>query len=235
MLLGKLASFKEKVARKQVDWWTNADQLSGQVLACLATQIPLASRPGWVRGSTLSGSAVADEISRLSRENAELRDHLQQPRTPVLAIRLIDATLSVRDPNNSKDFSCYAVFVINPLNDRPTAIPLDSISFSLSSGECSLSIDILTCSGSEKDGKFGNRTHLEVTGPRRASLQSDTIGCSEQVMQSLTLVGTWIFKQLGFGGSYLIRSEMTFKEVGGEPRWHLTTPVEATFVNSTVG
>lgn len=83
----KLQKFKEKVALKQVDWWKSADELSAQVLACLATQIPLASRPGWVRGSTLSPAAVADELARLSEENARLREFGNEEKI----FRVIDA------------------------------------------------------------------------------------------------------------------------------------------------
>ena len=70
----KLQKFKEKVDRKHVAYWKSAEDLSAQVLACVAAEMPLIPRPGWVRGSLLQGPAVADEIARLSEENARLRE-----------------------------------------------------------------------------------------------------------------------------------------------------------------
>lgn len=70
----KLQKFKAKVDRKHVAYWKNAEELSAQVLACVAAEMPLISRPGWVRGSLVPGPAVADEIARLSEENARLRE-----------------------------------------------------------------------------------------------------------------------------------------------------------------
>jgi len=68
-----LSSFKEKVKRKMVDFWKNQDELHAKVAISLS-KAPIAyPRPGWIRANETYGPGVMNELSRLSRENAELR------------------------------------------------------------------------------------------------------------------------------------------------------------------
>lgn len=228
MLLGKLTSFKEKVARKQVDWWATADQLSGQVLACLATQIPLASRPGWVRGSTLPGPAVADEISRLSRENAELRAQAGQPRRPMLAIRLMSVVINENGQAKAgrQPIVVYANMSINLLDGRPTSIPLDLVSFVMRSQIEEISLSIYSCSGLESEGKFGNGIMIEISGPRLATLTSNESEVSLSFLNSERLDCVMEMRQLGYQGSYHMAFNMC-PNPDGNPHWILEKSVEA--------
>lgn len=80
LALERLNAFKKKIELKQISYWHNPDSLACEIVACLATQIPLADRPGWVRGDTVptqnSASRIAelnDEINRLEEENSRLK------------------------------------------------------------------------------------------------------------------------------------------------------------------
>jgi len=71
-----LAAFKEKVKRKMVVFWKNGDQLHGQVAIALSKAFTAYPRVGWVRAGEDVGPGVTNELSRLSKENAELRQVL---------------------------------------------------------------------------------------------------------------------------------------------------------------
>lgn len=69
----RLNAFKAKVKNRMVSFWTNADQLNTKVLTALSKQFVLTPRPGWARVSDVPSSQVLAELSRLSKENADLR------------------------------------------------------------------------------------------------------------------------------------------------------------------
>jgi hypothetical protein len=68
-----LASFKEKAKKKIVDFWKGSDDLHAKVAIALSKAATAYPRPGWVRATATAGPDVMNELSRLSKENAELR------------------------------------------------------------------------------------------------------------------------------------------------------------------
>lgn len=71
-----LAAFKQKVRQKMVVLWKNADELHGKVAISLSKAFAAYPRQGWVRASDDMGQNVMNELSRLSRENADLRTNI---------------------------------------------------------------------------------------------------------------------------------------------------------------
>ena len=68
--------FKEKVKHKPTGFWFNADDLHGKFSIALMKAIANNPRPGWARASEVAGPEVLTELSRLSSENAALRERL---------------------------------------------------------------------------------------------------------------------------------------------------------------
>jgi hypothetical protein len=71
-----LTSFKSKVRRKPVAFWTSADDLHSKVAVSLMKAIVANPRPGWIRSTEGVPPSVMTELSRLSSENADLRRQL---------------------------------------------------------------------------------------------------------------------------------------------------------------
>jgi Domain of unknown function (DUF4062) len=73
----KLDTFKAEFKNRMVNSWTDSKDLALQVYASLSLLITSKPRVGWVRGDEMvSSPAVTEEITRLSRENNELRSQL---------------------------------------------------------------------------------------------------------------------------------------------------------------
>lgn len=89
----KLAAFRAKVsATRLVKSWKSPAELLQQTVLSLTHAFKAHPRPGWIRGSEKIHAEVANELSRLSRENLELRN---QRREADFAI--IDALMSPVD------------------------------------------------------------------------------------------------------------------------------------------
>jgi len=73
-----LEKFKEKVKNKIVSFWKNPEDLHAKVSIALAKAVTAYPRIGWVRSSTSVTPEVTNELSRLSKENADLRIRLTQ-------------------------------------------------------------------------------------------------------------------------------------------------------------
>ena len=73
----KFLGFKAKIKSKPVDFWSSPDELRGKVAIALMKAANTNPRPGWIRASVGSGPEVLKEISRLSAENAALRERLE--------------------------------------------------------------------------------------------------------------------------------------------------------------
>jgi hypothetical protein len=73
-----LKSFKQLVEKKPVGYWTNADDLYGKSSVALVKAMSAQPRIGWIRASSAVGPEVTAEISRLSAENAALRERLTE-------------------------------------------------------------------------------------------------------------------------------------------------------------
>jgi len=76
--LTKLVSFKEKLKKKMVSFWTNADDLWGKCSIALVKAMNTHPRAGWIRADAAAGPEVTKELTRLSIENAEFRKRLEE-------------------------------------------------------------------------------------------------------------------------------------------------------------
>jgi hypothetical protein len=82
----RLRAFKEKIKNRMISFWSNADQLSAQVLTALSKEFAMTPRPGWIRAINIPGPEVLSELSRLSKENAELRARVSSESIPEFEI-----------------------------------------------------------------------------------------------------------------------------------------------------
>ena len=74
--IAALAKFKAKVKQRPVGFWRTADDLHGKVSIALMKAFNTTPRVGWSRATSVVGPEAMQELSRLSRENAELRAQL---------------------------------------------------------------------------------------------------------------------------------------------------------------
>jgi hypothetical protein len=74
----KLEAFKQKVRRKPVNFWSSKEDLHGKCSIALMKTFNTQPRPGWVRSPDTMGHEVAEELSRLSSENNNLREENAQ-------------------------------------------------------------------------------------------------------------------------------------------------------------
>lgn len=68
-----LEKFKGKVKQRPVGFWKSADDLHGKVSIALMKAFHTVPRIGWTRATATAGPEVMQELSRLSKENSELR------------------------------------------------------------------------------------------------------------------------------------------------------------------
>ncbi|MDE0852974.1 MAG: DUF4062 domain-containing protein [Nevskia sp.] len=88
----RLNQFKQKIKQKMVSWWSAKEQIHAKVSVALSKAITAYPRSGWVRSSGDVGSQVTAELSRLSQENAALREEN----------RMLTAKKIVDDTNEKK-------------------------------------------------------------------------------------------------------------------------------------
>jgi hypothetical protein len=74
----KLNMFKEKIKRKIISQWENKTDLYGKIPIALMKQFTTNPGVGWVRANQYSGPEILNEISRLSKENSELRKSIEE-------------------------------------------------------------------------------------------------------------------------------------------------------------
>jgi hypothetical protein len=91
-----LDAFKAKVKLKPVGFWTTADDLYAKFSIAMMKLIVTSPRPGWVRAVDAPGPQVISELSRLSRENAELRQQLADANTSAASAELVANTRVIR-------------------------------------------------------------------------------------------------------------------------------------------
>lgn len=94
----RLEAFRDKVRSRMVSFWRNADALNAKVLAGLTKEMARNPRPGWLRGTEAAGPEVLAELSRLSKENAELRERVKAQAAPDLAFTILMATIGKSSP-----------------------------------------------------------------------------------------------------------------------------------------
>lgn len=75
--IAALAKFKTKLKQRPVGFWKTADDLHGKVSIALMKAFNTMPRTGWTRATAVAGPEVTQELSRLSRENSELRAKLE--------------------------------------------------------------------------------------------------------------------------------------------------------------
>lgn len=77
----KLEAFRGKVLNKPVSFWKTGEELSAKCLVALTKSFAAQPRPGWIRSNEMTMSAAAmEELSRLTAENAFLRQQLDSLR-----------------------------------------------------------------------------------------------------------------------------------------------------------
>lgn len=74
----KLDLFKTKVKSKLVHFWSSKEDLHGKVSISLIKTMNTHPRVGWTRSDEAIGPEITKEISRLSTENANLRNEVEQ-------------------------------------------------------------------------------------------------------------------------------------------------------------
>jgi len=72
-LIRKLDNFKAKLRGSPWETWQNTPDLCHKAQTLLVQELSLHARPGWVRADKIIEPTVANEISRLSSENDDLR------------------------------------------------------------------------------------------------------------------------------------------------------------------
>lgn len=78
VIRAKLSDFKSKVKTRLVQFWRSKDELHGKISISLMKAFAAYPRTGWVRANEVAGPALTKELTRLSSENAELRDKLEK-------------------------------------------------------------------------------------------------------------------------------------------------------------
>ncbi len=71
-----LQDFKAVIRDKPTGFWGNAEELHAKFCVALIKAITVSPRDGWVRATSIAGPEVTAELSRLSAENARLRNEL---------------------------------------------------------------------------------------------------------------------------------------------------------------
>ncbi len=77
-IIRRLESFKTKVTSRMVGHWENEDDLYGKCCIALMKTFNTQPRDGWVRSSQTNTTEMISEITRLSRENGELRHQISE-------------------------------------------------------------------------------------------------------------------------------------------------------------
>ena len=73
--ISKLNNFIDKATKnKMCDFWENEDELAKQVAVALSKITRKTPRIGWIRANMAMSPEVSEELTKLSRENRELRE-----------------------------------------------------------------------------------------------------------------------------------------------------------------
>lgn len=72
----KLGLFKDKIKEKLVSYWNDKNDLYGKVSIALMKQFNTNPRIGWVKSIEYNSPEILNEVSRLSKENSELREKI---------------------------------------------------------------------------------------------------------------------------------------------------------------
>lgn len=84
-IIKRLEAFKAKVSSKMCSLWKNEDDLYGKCCIALMKAFQSYPREGWVKGSAAETSDMLLEITRLSKENRELRLELASRKNEIIS------------------------------------------------------------------------------------------------------------------------------------------------------
>ncbi len=76
----KVTQFKQKIKSRIVQFWTNKDDLRSKFIIALMKSISNSPREGWVKANEATSPLVTNELTRLSSENATLREEISKIR-----------------------------------------------------------------------------------------------------------------------------------------------------------
>jgi hypothetical protein len=76
-----LGLFKDKVKQRPVSFWKNTEDLYGKCSIALMKAFSAYPREGWIRASQFVDNKTTAELTRLSSENAHLREELIKSKT----------------------------------------------------------------------------------------------------------------------------------------------------------
>lgn len=109
----KLKAFRKEVETgRTVSYWSNPDELAGQVISSLSRQIGRKQRPGWIRASEFDIEKshaelleLTEKVRELEAENAHLRKITGEKREPKLKIELFQSVrFEINDPEPVPDY-----------------------------------------------------------------------------------------------------------------------------------
>ena len=96
----KLKAFIEEVKDgRNVEWWTNKEDLALKIMNSLNKKINRGKRPGWVRADGLKLEETQAELVEMSRENRRLREENERLRKNAV-IRKPDFEITINDSND---------------------------------------------------------------------------------------------------------------------------------------
>lgn len=109
----KLKAFRKEVETgRTVSYWSNPDELAGQVISSLMRQIYRKQRPGWIRASEFDIEKshaelleLTEKVRELEAENADLRKITGEKREPKLKVELFQPVrFEMADPEPVPDY-----------------------------------------------------------------------------------------------------------------------------------
>ena len=109
----KLKAFRKEVETgRTVSYWSNPDELAGQVISSLMRQIYRKQRPGWIRASEFDIEKshaelleLNEKVRELEAENADLRKITGEKREPKLKVELFQPVkFEITDPEPVPDY-----------------------------------------------------------------------------------------------------------------------------------
>lgn len=115
----KLKAFRKEVETgRTVSYWSNPDELAGQVISSLMRQIYRKQRPGWIRASEFDIEKshaelleLTEKVRELEAENADLRKITGEKREPKLKVELFQPVrFEIADPEPVPDYLRKAAY-----------------------------------------------------------------------------------------------------------------------------
>lgn len=80
----KLDNFKNKIKKKLISYWINKEDLYGKVSIAIMKQFTTNPGIGWIKANEMVGPEVLTELSRLSKENSNLREEISKLSTQIV-------------------------------------------------------------------------------------------------------------------------------------------------------